>query len=456
MTSTPRSKILIDIGSTFTKAVAVDAERQAVLATAKAPTTADTDVRIGIDHAMHELRQKAGACSGAGVLACSSAAGGLRMISIGLVPQLSSEAARRAALGAGAKIVGHFSHDLGASELAAIVASRPDIILLAGGTDGGNKSVILHNAGALAASTLRVPVVMAGNKCARDEITALFAATGMPCKCVDNVMPEIGVLQVDACRQAIREVFIDNIVRAKGLDQALASIGGIVMPTPVAVLSAAVLLAQGHGAEAGLGEIVVVDLGGATTDVYSVARGQPTRSDVTLQGLPEPLAKRTVEGDLGVRHNLDTLTELCRAQGIEADPAIAAAFRAAVERIPHSTDEERFDADMAKVAVRVSFERHVGRLETHYGAHGEMAVQVGKDLSRVTTIIGTGGPIVHGSHPGATLQGVLAGSGDPRLLKPARARLLLDESYLMFAMGLLAGSDPALALTLMKRHLRAL
>ncbi|MCM2252111.1 MAG: methylaspartate mutase accessory protein GlmL [Ramlibacter sp.] len=455
MTSTG-CKVLVDIGSTFTKAVAVDIERKAVLATVKAPTSADTDVRIGIDQAMRALRGATGARAGTDVLACSSAAGGLRMISVGLVPQLSSEAARRAALGAGAKMVGHYSHELGACELAAIVASRPDIILLAGGTDGGNQKVILHNAAALAASALRVPVVIAGNRCARDEIVALFSGTGVPFKCVDNVMPEIGVLQVDPCRQAIREVFIDNIVHAKGLDQALSSLGGIVMPTPAAVLSAAVLLAHGHGTEPGLGEIVLIDLGGATTDVYSVARGQPTRSDVTLHGLPEPLAKRTVEGDLGVRHNLDTLIELCRARGCDTDPAIAAAFRARVQRIPDSADEHGFDAALAKVAVEVSFERHVGRVETRYGAHGEIAVQIGKDLSRVATVIGTGGPIVHGSSPGTTLRGVLAGSGDPRLLKPASARLLLDESYLMFAMGLLAGSHPELALMLMKRHLREL
>lgn len=451
------SRILIDIGSTFTKAVAVDLSGEAIVAAARAPTTASTDVRIGIDAALQRLDAALGAAGGLdgrAAIACSSAAGGLRMISIGLVPELSAEAARRAALGAGAKIVGHYGHELTRREVDAIVAAQPDIVLLAGGTDGGNRRAIVHNATRLAQARLRAPVVVAGNKSAQDEVQAILQGADVACRVVDNVMPQIGVLEVEACRRAIRGVFIDNIVKAKGLDEARERIGAVVMPTPVAVLEAARLLGDGTDGESGLGDLVVVDVGGATTDVYSIARGLPTRSSVALRGLPEPFAKRTVEGDLGVRHNIDTLLELSRRLGETVDDAGVAPFLAAPQRLPLDDAERRIDARLAAVAVRVSFERHVGRVETVYGAHGATQVQTGKDLTRVATVVGTGGPLAHADDPRALLAGVFAGAAGGELLKPVDAAVRIDADYVMFAMGLLARSHPAVALRLLKRHLR--
>ena len=447
-------KVLIDIGSTFTKAVAVDVSAGAIVARARAPTTATTDVRIGIDAALGRLGPLAAGVGPADILACSSAAGGLRMISIGLVPELSSEAARRAALGAGPKIVGHHSHELSDEEVSRIAAAMPDVVLLAGGTDGGNRRTIVHNAAALARARIAAPVVVAGNKSAQDEVCALLRGGGVACVAVGNVMPQIGVIEVDACRQAIREIFIERIVHAKGLDDALERIGGIVMPTPVAVLEAAQLLSLGCDGEPGIGELVVVDVGGATTDVYSIAAGLPRHAAVALRGLPEPFAKRTVEGDLGVRHNIDTLVELCRRSGLPVDPVRAAAYHERPERLPADAAEREFDATLARVAVQHSFERHVGRIDAVHGPHGEMRLQTGKDLSGVGHVVGTGGPIVDGADPRAALAAVLAGPGP--FLKPAAAALHLDAGYVMFAMGLLARSHPALALRLLKGSLHAL
>ncbi|MCL4181879.1 MAG: glutamate mutase L [Burkholderiaceae bacterium] len=450
------ASILIDIGSTYTKAVAVDLERETIIAATRAPTTADTDVRIGIGRVLRSLEPVVGRIDGSNVIACSSAAGGLRMVSVGLVPELSAEAARRAALGAGAKIVGHFSHRLGSREIAAIADMKPDMVLLAGGTDGGNESTIVHNARMLARGGGKAPVVVAGNRCTHDEIEAVFVDAGVTYRLVANVMPTVGTLEVDDCRMAIRDLFIENIVRAKGLDEAMQLIGGIVMATPAAVLTAAHLLGSGCSGEAGLGDIVVVDVGGATTDVYSIARGTPVNPAVTVRGLPEPFAKRTVEGDLGVRHNIDALAELCRTQGREIDDRIVAAFRSDKERLPQDDVERAVDAELARVAVQSSFERHVGHVERVFGPHGEMLVQKGKDLTRVGAAVGTGGPIIHCGDPAGALRGVLAGSGDRRFLKPDSADLYLDHAYVMFAMGLLARSEPAIALRMMKRQLRRL
>ncbi len=102
-------------------------------------------------------------------LACSSAAGGLRMVTVGLVRELTAEAARQAALGAGARLVGTFAYRLTAADVSRIEALAPDILLLAGGTDGGNSEVIVHNAAALGRSRVACPIVLAGNRSAMDE-----------------------------------------------------------------------------------------------------------------------------------------------------------------------------------------------------------------------------------------------------------------------------------------------
>lgn len=447
-------KLLIDIGSTFTKAVAIDLDEELVLSTAKAPTTVKEDVTIGLKNALGKIEEKIGSTKAKEMIACSSAAGGLRMVSIGLVPELSSEAAKRAALGAGAKMVGHYCYQLTHREISQIEETSPDLILLAGGTNGGNESAIVHNAGLLSRSQIDAPIVVAGNKCAYDKIGQIFSTSAKTARFVENVMPEIGKLEVQACREAIREVFMQNIVKTKGLDRAKELVSNIIMPTPVAVLNAAVLLSTGAKEGEGLGEIIVIDVGGATTDVYSIAQGTPTRGVVFLKGLPEPFAKRTVEGDLGVRHNIDALVEICKKKGIAVDEEIVSIFRSDPGRIPRNEKEMAVDGQLARVAVETSFERHVGKLEIAYGPHGEMLIQVGKDLTEVTKVIGTGGPITCSSSPREILSGVLADSESGSLLKPRRADFYLDQDYIMYATGLLAQSEPEKALRIMKKYLK--
>jgi uncharacterized protein (TIGR01319 family) len=446
-------KILIDIGSTFTKAVAIDLENETLLSSARAPTTASEDVTIGIGNALKSLAEKTGRIETMDITACSSAAGGLRMVSIGLVPELSSEAAKRAALGAGAKIVGHYSHHLSGNEIRRIENTSADLILLAGGTDGGNEKVILHNAAVLANSAISAPIIVAGNKSAYDEIERIFSGSGKTITFVKNVMPELGKLKVRDCREAIRETFMKNIIHAKGLDKAMALVTDIIMPTPVAVLNAAVLLSRGINDEQGLGEIIVVDVGGATTDVYSIARGTPKREVVILRGLPEPFSKRTVEGDLGVRHNIANLLEIAETRGIAVDGEIVSAFHANPGNLPVTQQEKDVDAALARIAVEASFERHVGTLEMVYGPHGPMLIQKGKDLSEVTSVIGTGGPIIHGAHPETILSGILSTAGDENSLKPSQADFFLDSNYIMYAIGLLAQSEPEAALRFGKKYL---
>ena len=151
--------LLIDFGSTYTKLRAVDVEGRRLIGTGQGPSTVTTDINVGMRAALADLERRVGALPRWRYrLASSSAAGGLRMVTIGLVRELTAEAARRAALGAGAKLVGTFAYRLTHSDLDEILRLRPDIVLLAGGTDGGNMEVVLHNAAALGASGLACPI----------------------------------------------------------------------------------------------------------------------------------------------------------------------------------------------------------------------------------------------------------------------------------------------------------
>jgi uncharacterized protein (TIGR01319 family) len=453
-------RFLIDFGSTFTKLVVVDLERERIVGRYQAPSTVETDITVALRQLLERARTERGVEpeDKRSLLACSSAAGGLRMVTVGLVPSLSSEAGVRAALGAGAKVIRSFSFNLNLSDVGEIEHLSPDIILLIGGTDGGDKKVIIHNAGMLSRLVCRSPVVVAGNRDAADEIGGIFAGSERTVVFAANVMPEIGTLSVDSCREAIRQIFVSHIIKAKGIDRALALVDETIIPTPSAVLKAAVLLADGLTQEEGLGELMVVDVGGATTDVYSIAKGYPTRADVMTHGLPEPYAKRTVEGDLGVRHNIDTLLEMGAARGTIEDSRLeeVKACFAVPSKLPADDFEFGCDALLAAVCVDIAGERHCGKIRIVLGPMGEMAIQEGKDLSRVRCVVGTGGPLVFARDPAAILGKMLFRASASHVLRPKEADLRLDSGYVLYAMGLLSASEPEKALRLMKQAIARL
>ena len=452
--------LLIDFGSTYTKLRAVDLERRALIGTAQGPSTVQTDVNVGMRAALEALRAQRGALPAFRYrFASSSAAGGLRMVTVGLVRELTAEAARRAALGAGAKLVGSFAYRLTSADLERIEALAPDILLLAGGTDGGNTEVVEHNAAALAASRLACPVVFAGNRGAVDEARRRLA--GRPLSVCENVMPEFNVLNIEPARAAIREIFIQRIVHAKGIDRAAGEFDAVLMPTPAAVMEGARLLADGHGGEPGLGELVVVDPGGATTDVHSVAVGAPASPAVVQRGLPEPRVKRTVEGDLGMRHNAATIAEvatlaaIARDAGVDGEAAASWVDRLAgdVERLPGNAAEKALDDALARAAVRTAMRRHCGTTQVVHTVHGPVTAQEGKDLSHVRALVGTGGVFAHGADPRALLAAGLAREDEPDSLRPCAPRLLVDRHYVLYACGLLAQAEPVAALAFARAHL---
>ena len=454
--------LLIDFGSTWTKLRALDVESGELLATAQGPSTVATDVRIGFRAALESLARafRGGLPSFAFRLASSSAAGGLRMVTVGLVRELTAEAARQAALGAGARLAASFAYRLTARDVGAIEALAPDIVLLTGGTDGGNRDVILHNAQALAASALRCPVVVAGNRETTDEIVALLSTDGRTAIAAANVLPALDTLDIEPARAAIRDVFMQRIVHAKGIDRA--EIDRVLMPTPAAVLEGARLLSDGAGGRDGLGPLVVIDPGGATTDVHSIGAGEPATPGVVRHGLPEPHAKRTVEGDLGMRHNAAAIVAavgvdaLAMQAGIPPDAAAASLtrFQADVEALPATDDEARLDDALVRAAVDIAVARHVGTVETVYTAHGPVQMQRGKDLSQAAWLIGTGGAIVHAHDPASILRIACADARNPQQLRPRAPRLAVDADYLLYAAGLLAQVDATAAFACARRHLR--
>lgn len=455
--------LLLDFGSTYTKLTAVDIENEEILATAKDITTVETDIMVGFNKAYEKLTEqlKDKEINFVKKLACSSAAGGLKMIAIGLVPELTAEAAKRAALGAGARVLNVYSYDLTHKEIDEIKNSNLDIILLAGGTNGGNKECIIHNAKMLAENGVKLPVVVAGNKVASDEISEIFDKAGIFYRVTENVMPKLNVLNVEPAREEIRQIFMKRIVEAKGMNSAESFINGILMPTPAAVLKAARVLAEGTDKEEGIGDLIVVDIGGATTDIHSLADGEPSKPGVTLRGLQEPFAKRTVEGDLGMRYSALSLWEAAGTRKVEkylcdksVDVEASCKYRSEhIKMVPETEEEIKFDEAMAKVATDMALERHVGFIESMYTPMGVVYSQVGKDLLNVKYLIGTGGVLVHSKNPAEILKAGAFDMADPTHLKPQNPDYYIDKTYILSAMGLLAEDLPDKAVRIMKKYL---
>ncbi len=458
--------LLIDFGSTYTKVTAIDLESEELVGRTQSPTTVATDIMVGLRRALDQLDSSTGLKTDQMEtrLACSSAAGGLRMAAIGLVPELTAEAAKQAALGAGAKLISVHSYALTSRDVRQLEASAPDLILLAGGTDGGNSDFILRNASALAGSTLRAPIVVAGNRSASDEVEAILKERGKEAILTENVLPGLDRLNVEPARGTIRELFMRRIVHAKGLRGAEGFVGNILMPTPMAVLQAAQLLADGTKEETGLGELLLVDVGGATTDVHSIGDGRPRREGVVLRGIPEPHAKRTVEGDLGIRYNATTIVEtvgkeaLLRHAELEGSTmTLETAVQArttSTEMVPEDGAGLALDVGLARAATEVAVRRHAGFLEAAYTPCGRVDIQHGKDLTEIRCLVGTGGIFAWGSAPRRVLEAALYDPQDPLSLRPKNPEIYADGPYILYALGLLANLAPSKALRVAKRHLR--
>lgn len=444
---------LVDFGSTFTKLALVDGDTGDLLSTSQHPTTIDTDVFEGYDAALSAAIASAGGVGVDRVLAASSAAGGLRMVAVGLVDDLTASAARRTALSAGAKVEGAWSGALNEEQARQIRTVAPDVILFAGGTDGGDRDRVLRNARRVAEAETGSAVVVACNREVADRVAAVFEGTGHHTTVVANVLPRIDVENAGPAREAIRELFIERVVRAKGLSTTTAFFDSVVMPTPAAVLACAELIAEPPEGLVGSGSAVVIDVGGATTDLHSVLAAEPPRRRSNRIGPAPARSARTVEGDLGVRWNADAVFAqdqrwVTDYVGLDA----AEILRAVEERkkapsyVADSAEQLRIDRALATSCIAKGMERHVGRLSTRYvPGDGADVVLTGRDLRESRVVLVTGGSIVRDVHAGARVVETAIQRIDASRPAPRSAILLVDHRYVLAAAGLLSTHDPAAA-----------
>ncbi len=446
-----------DFGSTFTKLTAIDTNTATILGTSKSFTTISSDVTIGFNKALDILNNSIGSIKYDKILASSSAAGGLKMVSVGLVPDLTAKASRLAANSAGAKVIKTFSYELSKLETDEIQSINPDIILLTGGIDGGNQKVILHNANAISKLKGNFLVVYAGNKSALEEAESIFQKNNIEFECCANVMPEFNKLNIEPAKKAIRNLFIKNIISAKGLDKVQAFVDEEIIPTPLALFNASLLLSKGTKKQKGLGDLMVFDVGGATTDVYSMCDGTPNTSNTFLQGLREPFAKRSVEGDIGMRYSLsplvttaspDDIADVCGYTSTDILNWVDKCTKNP-ETVPTNEMEKIIDFTISKFAIEISADRHCGTSTKSFTPMGEVNIQFGKDLTAVTALIGTGGPVINSPYPKETLKSSCYSLKNLNSLRPTNPDLYLDEKYIFSSMGLLSVSHPDVALKIM-------
>jgi MutL protein len=484
--------VCVDVGSTFTKGAAVDVDFGDLLATASYPTTIAADVMTGVRAVLDEIATKLPGVDTSEVIGCSSAGGGLRLAVVGYERAVTAEAGQRVGLSAGARVVHVSVGRLDDAGLAALAADRPDVVLLVGGTDGGNSEVLLHNARALAGlpglpsaagdaagvpvgvcvgaplgapvgaavgapvggAPVGVPVVVAGNADASSEAVGLLAGAGWAAIPAANVLPRIGVLDPLPARAAIREVFIAHVIGGKHLSGSPAFAAMIRAATPDAVLTGVELLADGYGAVAGVGDVVVVDVGGATTDVYSVLTPDPEEAAMHREVVEVMWRGRTVEGDLGVRWSAPGVLQAGAAEHL-VDAVEAADLEGPVrarlaepDLVATDRSGRAVDARLAELALTVALRRH---------ARPQLSGEVrhpGKDLRQVRLVVGSGG-VLRYAEPAALNRILAPALGDHAggWKVPEGAALAVDAQYVLAAAGLLAGSYPQAAARLVTRAL---
>lgn len=449
--------LVAEIGSTTTVVNAfkdINTDNPVFWAQGQAPTSVyDGDVRIGLQGAIDDLCKKMNIDSLEydEMLATSSAAGGLKMTVHGLVYDMTAKAAKEAALGAGGIIHYITAGKLRRTDIAKIKEINPNLILIAGGVDYGERDTALDNAEMIRAMGLKTPVIYAGNIENQDEMKLIFdEESGMRLYNVENVYPKIDDLNVEPCRRVIQDAFEDHITHAPGMEHVRDMVNGPIIPTPGAVMECTKLLYDC------LGDLIVLDVGGATTDLHSVA----VESDkvARIMVAPEPKAKRTVEGDLGVYVNRmkviesigeEKLREECVKMGIDLDETLASYVA-----IPKNDAEFKLVERLTKEAVLKAVERHAGKIRYIYGPSGRSTVAEGKDLTQVKYIVGTGGALTRLPNRVEIMKEIAKHNETGMLLFPTEAaEILVDNDYIMASLGVLSTRYRDAAIKLLEKSL---
>lgn len=440
--------LIAEIGSTTTIVTAVNiAEKKGGLITAiegqgKAYTTVnDGDVTIGLRAAIDEIEKNLKEpLIYDKMLSASSAAGGLKLTVHGLQLDMTVKAAKEAALGAGGNIKMITAGRLRRSDIENIKKISPNIIIIAGGTDYGERDTALYNADLISKEKLNIPVIYCGNKANCDDIEYIFKDEEL--YITDNVYPRIDELNVEPTRRIIQKAFEKNITKAPGMTKIHQMVNGTILPTPGAVMESAKALYHI------IGDLVVIDVGGATTDIHSATEGSSEISDILVT--PEPVFKRTVEGDLGVYVNSENIISLLEKNDI--DGVSIDFIRDNIKPIPVSEDEFKCSKILSGKAANIAINRHVGYIKRLYGSSNKYAAY-GKDLSKVKYIIGTGGALIKLGNGEEILENIIYKKDDLTMLPKNKAKILLDKNYIMASAGVLFRENEEAAVSLLKKSL---
>lgn len=451
--------LVAEIGSTTTVVNAfnqLETDNPVFLAQGQAPTSVkEGDVNIGLQAAIEDMKKNLHIenedINYKHMLATSSAAGGLRMTVHGLVYDMTVKAAKEAALGAGANIHLVTSGKLTKVDMLKIDKIKPNIILIAGGVDYGERETAIYNSEIIAASDLDIPVIYAGNSAVQDDVKLIFEAYSKEknLHIVPNVYPKIDILNIEPTREVIQNVFEKHIIEAKGMEKIREMVNGTIIPTPGAVMKASKILKDE------IGDLVTIDVGGATTDIHSVTEGTEKVQKVLVE--PEPIAKRTVEGDLGVFINKKNVAEMIKIERLEKELDMTSEeieeFINSDIAIPESEKHKRFIERLTKEAVIVSINRHAGGYRTYFGGKSQ-TLAFGKDLTSVKWIIGTGGALTRLPAREKILSEIALSNKGDKLLPTAEAKILIDNDYIMASLGVLSSLYKEASIKLLFKSLK--
>jgi|YNPMSStandDraft_2_1061718.scaffolds.fasta_scaffold00885_7 uncharacterized protein (TIGR01319 family) len=417
--------LVIEVGSTITKINAfdrIDTDKPVHIGQGIDLTTVSTDVNNGVQKAIENLKSNLNITNlnWGEVFANSSAAGGLKMVATGLTWEMTARAAKEAALGAGAVLNYLTAGPLSNTDLRKIVEANPNIILFAGGVDYGEQDIVLENAKKIANLNLNIPLIYAGNKVLEDDIREIFKNSNFILEIVENVYPSIDQFNIEPTRRKIQEIFSKHIIHAKGIDKLSEFVKKDIIPTPYAVLKISELLYEE------IGDLLVFDVGGATTDVHSVTEGSERYKNLLLS--PEPFSKRTVEGDLGVYVNAKNVSKFLEEENQFLDLHY-------LKPLPGTNEEYYISIKLTEKAVKTSLDRHAGKIIESFTPSGKKIYITGKDLTGIKYIIGTGGALTRLKDGQKILENIRIKEVIKKLYPLESAKVLIDKKYIFSSCG---------------------
>jgi uncharacterized protein (TIGR01319 family) len=471
-------KIIVatDCGSTTTKAILIEYVNGEYRQTTRgeAPTTVEApfeDVTMGVLNAVGELEELSGrkildengkfispAKGNVGTdvyISTSSAGGGLQMMVAGVVRSMTAESAERAALGAGAIVMDVIASNdkrLPHQQIERIRHLRPDMILLSGGIDGGTTTHVVELAELVSAadprprlgSSYKLPIIYAGNKDAAEAVTKVLEKK-VDLRTVDNLRPVLERENLGPAREEIHELFMEHVMaQAPGYKKLMSWADAPIMPTPGAVGLIIQTIAKQYGIEA-----VGVDIGGATTDVFSVFMPEG-----------EPVFNRTVSANLGMSYSISNVFAEAKLENVMRWVPFVMDERDLRNRvknkmirpttIPQSMEELIFEQAIAREALRLAFIQHKNFATVLKGVQQQRTIADAFEQSSsgativnmmsLDMLIGSGGVL---SHAPRRQQSALMMIDS--FLPEGITRLAVDSIFMMPQLGVLTEVQPKAA-----------